>query len=254
MLRENEVSKPMLDIRWLEDLATIAETRNLTRAAELRNVTQSGLSRRLQSLEHWAGAPLINRAKSPMELTEAGEQLLAVSSDVLGRLHGARRAIREDADDKAKSVRFAAPHILSVTFFPKWLPTVQQHIGAARLTILSDNLPGCCEAFDHGMVDFVACFIDTGDELLRSNVGSLSISTCQSIAVGREKLIALSAPINGDVPQHALTREPQNSVSYLGYNTACSLGWPSTLKSGDIPNYADLLRFMRTRWPMAFAP
>lgn len=229
----------MLDIRWLEDLATIAETRNLTRAAEFRNVTQSGLSRRLQSLEHWAGTELINRRKSPIELTEAGEQLLAVSTDVIGRLNGARRAIREDADDKLKSVRFAAPHILSVTFFPKWLPTVQRHIGAARLTILSDNLPGCCEAFDHGAVDFVACFIDARDELLHNHMDSLSISTCQSVVVGTEKLIPLSAPISGDAPQHCLSRGSQSSVSYLGYNTSCSLGWAV---NAQIEQQADLPR------------
>ncbi|MFM9458768.1 LysR family transcriptional regulator, partial [Streptomyces europaeiscabiei] len=55
----------MLDISWLEDLAAVADTRNLTRAAELRNVSQSGLSRRLQSLENWTGAALLDRRKSP---------------------------------------------------------------------------------------------------------------------------------------------------------------------------------------------
>ena len=108
----------MLDISWLEDLAAVADTRNLTRAAELRNVSQSGLSRRLQSLENWAGAALLDRRKSPIELTDAGTQLLATANDVIGRLNATRRALREDQDQATRSVRFAAPHLLSVTFFP----------------------------------------------------------------------------------------------------------------------------------------
>src|SRR5579872_2232388 len=99
----------MLDIRWLEDFIVVAETRNITRAAELRNVTQSGLSRRIQSLEHWAGAALIDRRHSPLELTEAGHKLLDVANQALGRLNGVRRTIREDQNERLRSIRFAAP-------------------------------------------------------------------------------------------------------------------------------------------------
>jgi LysR family transcriptional regulator, hypochlorite-specific transcription factor HypT len=216
---------PMLDLRWLEDLATIAETRNLTRAAELRNVSQSGLSRRLQSLEHWAGVALIDRRKTPIELTEAGRHLLTVASDVMGRLNATRRAIRDDQDEKTRSVRFAAPHILSVTFFPKWLPTIQKAIGSTRLTILSDNLPGCCEAFDDGSVDFVVCFAGQENGSLRVSPSPLTIDNCQSLVVGHERLLPVSSTDSAGKAMHSLDDEPRRSVSYLGYSTECSLGW-----------------------------
>src|SRR5438309_10628940 len=105
----------MLDIRWLEDFLVVAATGNITRAADLRNVTQSGLSRRIQALEHWAGATLIDRRRTPLDLTDAGHKLLDVATEALGKLNGVRRTIHEDQNDRLRSIRFAAPHVLSVT-------------------------------------------------------------------------------------------------------------------------------------------
>lgn len=232
----------MLDIRWLEDLAAIAETRNLTRAAELRNIGQSGLSRRLQSLEHWAGVSLIDRQKSPIELTEAGQHLLATGTDVMGRLNATKRALREDRDEKLRSIRFAAPHILSVTFFPKWLPVIQTMIGPTRVTILSDNLPGCCAAFDEGSVDFVVCFVDRGNTLFRGLASPPSIENCQSHVIGHERLVPVSAPGKEAQPLHDLDSDSLRSVSYLGYSSECCLGWAVDHRLAEAPSLPRLNR------------
>ncbi len=58
-----------MDIRWLQDFLTIAETANFTRAAEIRNSSQAAFSRRIQSLEQWLGVPLIDRSTFPTKLT-----------------------------------------------------------------------------------------------------------------------------------------------------------------------------------------
>jgi DNA-binding transcriptional LysR family regulator len=213
----------MLDIRWLEDLAAIAEYRNLTKAAEKRNVTQSGLSRRLQSLERWAGALLIDRSRNPIYLTKAGEELLAISSDVVGRLNGTRRAIRDEADKRLTAVRFAAPHVLSVTFFPKWLPVLQRQLGSLPLNVRSDSLGRCCDALENGDVDFVVCFIEARTDL-NSADDPLPLSRCDSILVGRDKLVPLSVPDRAGEPRHRLINDSETEVLYLGYETVCTLG------------------------------
>jgi DNA-binding transcriptional LysR family regulator len=215
----------MLDIRWLEDFIVVAETRNITRAAELRNVTQSGLSRRIQSLEHWAGAALIDRRHAPLELTDAGLKLLDVANDSLGRLNGVRRSIREDQDERLRSIRFAAPHILSVTFFPRWLLTIQAKLGATRLSVTSDNLPGCASLFEDGAVDFVVCLVDAEGAILKGAGRPLTIEHCASISIGKERLIPLSAPTADGKPLHRLDLNPRLSTSYLAYSRECSLGW-----------------------------
>ncbi|MDQ0996149.1 DNA-binding transcriptional LysR family regulator [Phyllobacterium ifriqiyense] len=213
----------MLDIRWLEDLAAIAEYRNLTKAAEKRNVTQSGLSRRLQSLERWAGVLLIDRSKNPIYLTKAGEEMLAISSDVVGRLNGTRRAIRDEADKRMTAVRFAAPHVLSVTFFPNWLPVLQRQVGSLPLNVRSGSLRYCCDALENGEVDFVVSFVDARTDL-NSADDALPLSRCDSILVGRDKLVPLSVPDRAGEPRHRLISGSETEVLYLGYETVCTLG------------------------------
>lgn len=215
----------MLDMRWLEDFVVLAETRSFTRAADLRNVTQSGLSRRIQSLEHWAGTPLLDRQAVPLALTPPGQRLLEAAGGALGLLNAARRAIREDRDERLRSVRLAAPHILSVTFFPRWLPLVQQKLGPTRVSILSDNLPGCCAALDEGQSDFVVCLVDEAGAVVSGAGQSLAIQGCSSLLVGRERLIPLSAPDAGGAPLHSLGGGGRMSASYLAYSPECSLGW-----------------------------
>lgn len=215
----------MLDIRWLEDLIVVAETRNITRAAELRNVTQSGLSRRIQSLEHWVGAPLIDRRRTPLGLTDAGQKLLDVANEALGQLNGARRTIREDQNERLRSIRFAAPHVLSVTFFPRWISAIQARLGSSRLSITSDNLPGCASLFEDGAVDFVVCLVDADGAILRGAGRQLAIEGCASISIGKERLIPLSAPAADGSPLHRLDLGPCLSTSYLAYSRECSLGW-----------------------------
>ena len=62
-----------MEVSWLEDFLTLSVTRNFTRAAELRNVTQPAFSRRIRNLEYWVGAVLIDRSLFPISLTPAGE-------------------------------------------------------------------------------------------------------------------------------------------------------------------------------------
>ena len=44
-----------METKWLEDFVSLAETRSFSRSAQLRHVTQPAFSRRIQSLEAWAG-------------------------------------------------------------------------------------------------------------------------------------------------------------------------------------------------------
>jgi len=40
-----------VELKWLEDFISLARTRNFSRSAEERHVTQSAFSRRIQALE-----------------------------------------------------------------------------------------------------------------------------------------------------------------------------------------------------------
>ena len=96
-LRDN----PRMDTKWLEDFVSLAETRSFSRSAQLRHVTQSAFSRRIQSLEAWAGADLVDRSSYPTTLTPAGEVLHAKALDLLQSLQSAKTEMKEDHDKQS---------------------------------------------------------------------------------------------------------------------------------------------------------
>jgi len=89
-----------MDTKWLEDFVSLAETRSFSRSAQLRHVTQSAFSRRIQSLEAWAGADLINRSSYPTTLTPAGQVLYAKALELLQFLHSTKIEMRDDHDQQ----------------------------------------------------------------------------------------------------------------------------------------------------------
>ena len=83
-----------MDTKWLEDFISLAETRSFSRSAELRHVTQPAFSRRIQSLEAWLGADLIDRTSYPTRLTPAGEVFYEQAMEMLGQVNNARALLR----------------------------------------------------------------------------------------------------------------------------------------------------------------
>jgi DNA-binding transcriptional LysR family regulator len=79
-----------METKWLEDFVSLAETRSFSRSAQLRHVTQPAFSRRIQSLEAWAGVVLIDRSAYPTSLTAAGETLYTLALELLQSLHNTR--------------------------------------------------------------------------------------------------------------------------------------------------------------------
>jgi LysR family glycine cleavage system transcriptional activator len=65
---------------------------SFTRAARELGVTQSGLSRRISTLERWLGAPLFTRRGRAIALTEDGLRFAATAAETLRQLEQARAA------------------------------------------------------------------------------------------------------------------------------------------------------------------
>lgn len=79
-----------MDTKWLEDFVSLAETRSFSRSAQLRHVTQSAFSRRIQSLEAWAGVELVDRSAYPTRLTPAGASFYVRAQEILLSLQNSR--------------------------------------------------------------------------------------------------------------------------------------------------------------------
>src|SRR6266404_5853308 len=82
-----------MELKWLEDFLSLAETRNFSRSAELRFTTQPAFSRRIKALEDWVGAILIDRSAQPVGLTGAGANFRSLAEEVVRQLYQGREEI-----------------------------------------------------------------------------------------------------------------------------------------------------------------
>lgn len=78
----------MIDLQRLRYFVAVAEVENVGRAAKSLHLTQSPLSRQIQSLEADLGIMLFQRSKKRIRLTAAGRDLLVEARSLLA--HGAK--------------------------------------------------------------------------------------------------------------------------------------------------------------------
>lgn len=72
-----------METRYLKTLVAAVEEGSFSRAAEVLHITQSAVSQRIKFLEEHFGHQLLDRSGSGLELTQAGQVVLAKSRDIL---------------------------------------------------------------------------------------------------------------------------------------------------------------------------
>lgn len=86
-----------MDLDDLRTFVALATTRSFSQTARQLFVTQPGVTRRLQRLEHAVGATLVDRRRRPLALTSAGEAILERSQHVLDSVAALRSATQVGA-------------------------------------------------------------------------------------------------------------------------------------------------------------
>jgi len=147
-----------MDIKWMEDFLCLAESRSFSRAAAERHITQPAFSRRIQSLESWLGAELLDRSCYPPTLTPAGHLFRNFAADLLRQLYDARGMLRGQQAFASEAIRFAVPHTLSITFFPKWFRLLTDEFGPISASVQATNVLEGITALVEREADFLVCY------------------------------------------------------------------------------------------------
>ncbi len=208
-----------MEIKWLEDFVTLADTSSFSRAAEMRNVTQPAFSRRIKQLEGWMGATLISRATMPAELTPAGRNFLPVAQEAIRTLYAARETLRPSHE--VGLLRFAALHTLTVTFFPHWLKALEKAGGAFSTSLMPDR--GGIEANLESLVGDEADFFltyahpEVPFHLDRGKFAALTVAHDRLVPLVAPTVVMSGAPQPGRNLLDRAVAEPRLAVPYLSY-------------------------------------
>jgi DNA-binding transcriptional LysR family regulator len=206
-----------MDMKWIEDFLSLARTRNFSRAAEERNVTQSALSRRIQSLEAWVGADLVDRSSYPLVLTPAGKLFSTAATEAMRLLNDTRAVLRvQETNDQV--LRVSAGHALSLNFFPRWLASIQAEHGSLRTRILPANVHDSVLSLVEGNCDLLLCYHHAELPI------ELDPDRFDYVVLGDETVLPVSVPGRSGSAAFSLPGSRTAPLPYLGYTATSYFG------------------------------
>lgn len=207
-----------MELKWLEDFLSLARTQSFSRSADERCVTQSALSRRIQALERWVGAPLVDRSSYPSRLTKEGEAFRDVAENAVRDLLRARDDARTTRRRAENTILFTATHSIALSFFPGWLRSVEARMGPVDAQMVADNMHDCVQNLTEGVCDFLICFAHRDHPLL------IDADRFPSRRLAQDRLVPVSAPADDGRARYELPGRPDEPLPYLGYAADSFLG------------------------------
>ncbi|MDR3511526.1 MAG: LysR substrate-binding domain-containing protein [Caulobacteraceae bacterium] len=237
-----------MNIGWLQDFLTVAETGNFTRAAESRNASQAAFSRRIMALEAWLGVTLIDRSVFPTRLTAEGERFRDRAVDILSQMSEARTELSGEAGPARDQVRIALPHALATGRLAGW-SAEWAAAGPIRYAITTGNVHDMVTALVAGGVDLLICFHNPQQPV------QLSAEQYERLVIGRERLRPYAAPALIARAPGAWTGTARHPIPLLMYSPGAYLGRmvEQVLEAAPVPlhgapvlesDMADVLRAM----------
>lgn len=200
-----------METKWLEDFVSLAETRSFSRSALLRHVTQPAFSRRIQSLEAWAGTDLVDRSNYPTRLTPAGETLYAQSMEMLQALQTTRAMLRGHSTSAQDVIEFAVPHTLAFTFFPAWVSALRGTFGPIKSRLIALNVHDAVMRLVEGSCDLLISYHHA------SQPYQLDADRYEMVSLGQEVVAPYVKPDADGAPMFLLPGRPGQPLPYLAY-------------------------------------
>ncbi|MFD4819855.1 LysR family transcriptional regulator [Peribacillus butanolivorans] len=108
-----------MDIRHLTYFIEVAKNKSFTKASEALHLSQSTLSKVVKSLEEELNIELIDRSARQIELTEAGEIVLAEGEMIMESLNDLSIHLYDLMNLKKGKIKIGIPPIIGFLFFPK---------------------------------------------------------------------------------------------------------------------------------------
>lgn len=207
-----------MELKWVEDFLQLAETGSFSRAAELRYVTQPAFSRRIKALEQWLGAELIDRTSYPTRMTKAGEQFRDRAAEIVRQSIDARAIARGLQSAPTDTILFAAPHNLSLTYFPHWITEISKNMGRVRSKLMALNVHDAVMSLVEGNCDLLLCYHHPNQPV------QLDEAHYEMKVLGNEVIAPYSKADGEGRPLYPLPGDIARKIPYLSYTPQAFLG------------------------------
>lgn len=203
-----------IETKWLDDFLSLARTQSFSRSAEERHMTQPAFSRRIKALEEAMGCELVDRAKVPIQLTVEGQLFQVTARSLVSQLKDSRSYLQTLKRTGPRVIDFAVSHTLSLSFFPRFLQSLNDQFRNNRYRQLVANVDDSVQALKNGVCDFLLAFEDA----------SLNSTQFQKLSLGIEQLIPVCRTNDEGHPLFNLEDTKTGTKPYLSYPKDIYLG------------------------------
>jgi len=174
-----------LEVRLLVTFLAVARTRSFGAASQELGYTQSAVSQQIAALERGVGQRLFDRpgGPKPVELTAAGEVLVAHAEAILGRVAEAEADLAAVGSGAAGRISVGVFQSVSVRILPEVLRRFREERPGVRvLSFESDDQGELLDGLASGELDVT--FL----------VGPLDEPPHEVVDLGRDDFVVISAP------------------------------------------------------------
>lgn len=158
----------MPNLRQLEYLVALSETRHFRRAAERANTTQPTLSEQLKALETRLGAQLVERSKSRVLMTPLGEQIVEIARRMLADANEIRTLAMSGGTALSGVLRLGLPPTVGPYLLPLAIPGLQSQYPDLKLYVREDLPNTLPRSLQDGHYELVISFLPVASPELDS--------------------------------------------------------------------------------------
>lgn len=145
----------MPNLRQLEYLVALSETRHFRRAAERCNTSQPTLSEQLKALEARLGAQLVERTRNNVLMTPLGTQVVAIARRMLADAEDIRALAASGGKELQGVLRLGLPATIGPYLLPSVIPELKRQYPALKLYVREELPSGLADALSEGRHDLV---------------------------------------------------------------------------------------------------
>jgi LysR family hydrogen peroxide-inducible transcriptional activator len=140
-------------LRQLQYLKLLSEHGSFSRAAEAAHVTQPTLSAGIQELERVLGTPVVDRARSGVILTAAGEEAVQRAQAILAQAEDLVQAAQTAGQPLSGRFRLGVIPTIAPYLLPRALPVLRERFPKLRLFLREDLTGRLIAALRAGALD-----------------------------------------------------------------------------------------------------
>ena len=139
------------DLYELKLFHLVVEHRNFTRAGRAAGLTQSAITRQIQSMEAKLGLKLFDRSTRHVRLTTEGAALHARSGAILAEVENALQALRGKSPLLPRTLRVGVSRTIGLAYLPGFFRAFQRKLPAVQLQV------------SHQSSDFILAAVESGE-------------------------------------------------------------------------------------------